>query len=75
MLKKIINIFLNFLNLQINKKNYYLNSHFLSKKKIHPKIIDQILSRNFPVPRTHKLLISFNRIGTEKYVTKIYKKI
>ena len=42
MLKKIINIFLNFLNLQINKKNYYLNSHFLSKKKIHPKIIDQI---------------------------------
>ena len=55
-----------FIETNFNNKNY--SNTFLGKAK-------QILSRDFPVPKTHKLLISFSRVSAPKYVTKIYKKI
>ena len=42
MLKKIIKNLLSLFNLDISKKGYYLNSTFISEKKIDPDIIDEI---------------------------------
>ena len=56
-----------------NEFKKLLNNKFYTNKFFDGT--SQTLSRNFPIPKTHKLLMSFNRIGTEKYVTKIYKKV
>ena len=67
-----------YLQLFIDKNLSYFIETNVNNKFYTNKFFDgtsQTLSRNFPIPKTHKLLMSFNRIGTEKYVTKIYKKV
>ena len=67
-----------YLNYFVNKNlNFFVETNFNNKNYSNTFLGEakQIFSRDFPVPKTHKLLISFSRVGAPKYVTKIYKKI
>ena len=67
-----------YLNKFVNKNLDYLIETNFNNKLYSNNLLGvskQTFSRNFPIPNTHKLLISFAKVGGEKYVTNIYKRI
>ena len=67
-----------YLNKFVNKNLDYLIETNFNNKLYSNNLLGvskQVFSRNFPIPNTHKLLISFAKVGGEKYVTNIYKRI
>jgi len=67
-----------YLNKFVNKNLDYLIETNFNNKLYSNNLLGvskHVFSRNFPIPNTHKLLISFAKVGGEKYVTNIYKRI